>query len=166
MPLGNADQDAECRESAASAIGESLRASETIEFAGQSRSEVYGWVEKTLVAQEYGSHGKKGRGAIRAYWSKVTGLSLPQIMRLIRSYVHSGRVRARESLDLGSSPDVQKAEFVKQSTLVDLLQESRAKGVGHLENSAEDPLGQGIEVSALFRKMIPHGPGARFHFAP
>jgi hypothetical protein len=78
-----------------SQITEFLKASETIEFAGQSRAEVYGWVQKTLVAQEYARHGKKGRGAIRAYLSKVTGLSLPQITRLIRSYVETGEVTAK-----------------------------------------------------------------------
>lgn len=78
-----------------SKITEFLKASETIEFAGQSRAEVYGWVQKTLVAQEYARHGKKGRGAIRAYLSKVTGLSLPQITRLIRSYVRTGVVVAK-----------------------------------------------------------------------
>ncbi len=39
--------------------------------------------------------------------------------------------------DSGISSDAPKAELVKQSTLVDLLKESRAQGVGHLENSAE-----------------------------
>ena len=78
-----------------SQITEFLKASETIEFAGQGRTEVYGWVQKTLVAQEYARHGKKGRGAIRAYLSKVTGLSLPQITRLIRSYIETGVVAAK-----------------------------------------------------------------------
>src|SRR5579875_2281472 len=69
-----------------SQIGEFLKASEAIEFAGQTRAEVYAWVPKTLVAPEYGRQAKKTKGAIRAYLSKVTGLSLPQIARLIRSY--------------------------------------------------------------------------------
>jgi len=72
-----------------------LKASETIEFAGQSRAEVCGWVQKTLVAQEYARQGKKGRGAIRAYLSTVTGLSLPQITRLIRSHMQTGTVAAK-----------------------------------------------------------------------
>jgi hypothetical protein len=42
--------------------------------------------------------------------------------------------------DLGSSPDTPKAEFVKQSALVDFLQESRAQSVGYLENSPQHPL--------------------------
>lgn len=79
-----------------SQISEFLKASETIEFAGQGRAEVYDWVQKTLVAQEYARHGKKGRGAIRAYLSKVTGLSMAQITRLIRSYMQTGAVTAKQ----------------------------------------------------------------------
>jgi len=78
-----------------SQIAKFLKASETIEFAGQGRAEVYGWVEKTLVAQEYARQGKKRKGAIRAYLSKMTGLSLPQITRLIRSYRQTGKVVAK-----------------------------------------------------------------------
>jgi len=78
----------------ASQITDFLKGSEGIEFAGQSRAEVYGWVERTLVNQEYCRQGKKARGAIRAYLSKVTGLSLAQIARLIRAYVETGTVPA------------------------------------------------------------------------
>jgi hypothetical protein len=79
-----------------SQITEFLKASETIGVAGQRRAEVYGWVQKTLVAREYARHGKKRRGAIRAYLSKVTGLSLAQITRLIRSYIQTGAVESKE----------------------------------------------------------------------
>jgi transposase len=72
-----------------------LKGSEGIEFSGQGRAEVYGWTERMLVAQEYGKQGKRQRGAIRGYLSKVTGLSLPQVTRLIRSYVKTGTVEAK-----------------------------------------------------------------------
>jgi transposase InsO family protein len=94
-PLGNADQDAERESLSHSQIHEFLKASEGIEFAGQGRAEVYGWVERMLVHQQYQSLGKKQRGAVRAYLSKVTGLSLPQITRLIRAYVDNGTVEAK-----------------------------------------------------------------------
>jgi len=55
-----------------------LKGSETIEFQGQSRAGLYGWVQRVLVAQEYATQGKKQRGAVRAYIVKVTGLSLPR----------------------------------------------------------------------------------------
>jgi transposase InsO family protein len=78
-----------------SQITEFLKASAEIEFSGQSRPEVYAWVEKMLVDQEYQQQQKKQRGAIRAYLSKVAGLSLAQITRLIRAHARTGKVEAR-----------------------------------------------------------------------
>ena len=78
-----------------SQIHEFLKAGAGIEFAGRGRAEVYGWVERMLVHQQYQRLGKKRRGAVRAYLSKVMGLSLPRITRLIRAYVASGVVEAK-----------------------------------------------------------------------
>lgn len=69
-----------------------LSGSQPIEFSSQSRAATYKFVERVLVAQEYAVQGKKARGAIRAYLSKVTGLSLPQMTRLIRKYRQAGVV--------------------------------------------------------------------------
>jgi hypothetical protein len=66
-------------------ISQFLKLGDTIEFAGQSRAERYAFAQQLLVAQEYSRQGKKQRGAIRAYLSKMTGLSLPQTARLIQS---------------------------------------------------------------------------------
>jgi transposase InsO family protein len=77
-------------------IQEFLKGSQGVEFAGQSRAERYEFVQRVLVAQEYAAQkGKKRRGAIRAYLSKVTGLSLPQLTRLIRQYRQDGVVQAK-----------------------------------------------------------------------
>jgi len=78
-----------------SQINEFLKGSAGIEFSGQSRAEVYGWIEKMLVGQEYQQRGKKEKGAIRAYLSKVAGLSLAQVTRLIRAHAQTGRVEAK-----------------------------------------------------------------------
>jgi transposase InsO family protein len=78
-----------------SQINEFLKGSAGIEFSGQNRAEVYGWVEKMLVGQEYQQRGKKQKGAIRAYLSKVAGLSMAQITRLIRAHAQTGKVEAR-----------------------------------------------------------------------
>src|ERR1035438_7527104 len=66
-------------------ISEFLKASEGIRFAGQGRAEVYGWVQQMLVNQEYARQERKPRGAIRAYLSKVTGLSLAQISEFLKA---------------------------------------------------------------------------------
>jgi len=76
-------------------IDDFLKGSEGVHFAGQSRGEIYHWVEQALVAQQYHKLGKRQRGSIRAYLAKVTGLSLPQITRLIRQYRQTGTVRVR-----------------------------------------------------------------------
>jgi transposase InsO family protein len=76
-------------------IREFLQGSQGIEFAGQNQAERYQFVQRVLVAQEYARPGKKQRGAIRAYLSKVTGLSLPQLTRLIRQWRQNGEVKAK-----------------------------------------------------------------------
>jgi hypothetical protein len=79
-------------------IDEFLTGSDGIGFTGESRAAIYGWTERQLVAQEFSGKSKKQRGAIRRYASKVTGLILPQVTRLIRSYVQTGTVELRVSL--------------------------------------------------------------------
>lgn len=74
-------------------IREFLKGSQSIEFGGQTRTELYGFVQRVLVAQEYASQGRKQRGWIRAYLSKITGLSVPQTSRLIRKYRQEGVVQ-------------------------------------------------------------------------
>ena len=76
-------------------IGKFLDLSREMEFTGQSRAEVYDWVGRVLVAQEYAGQGKKQRGTIRAYIAKVTGRSLAQVTRLIRLYRATGKVEVK-----------------------------------------------------------------------
>lgn len=73
-------------------IGEFLKGSEELSFTAQSKEEVYGWVQRVLVAQEFGHQEKQQRGAIRAYVEKMTGLSVAQVTRLIRKYRQTGTV--------------------------------------------------------------------------
>ena len=78
-------------------IARFLQGSQAIEFSGQERAERYQFIQRVLVAQEYAVQGKKQRGAIRAYLSKVTGLSMPQMTRLIRKYRQEGVVEGAAS---------------------------------------------------------------------
>lgn len=70
-----------------------LSGSAEIEFTGQSRAERYAWMQAVLSQQQYFSLSKKDRGTVRALLSKVGGLSLPQITRLIRNYKRDGELR-------------------------------------------------------------------------
>jgi transposase InsO family protein len=76
-------------------IQEFLRSSEPIEFSSGGREERNQWVERVLVAQNYGKLGKRERGVVRAYVRKVTGLSQAQSTRLIRAFLDRGAVRSQ-----------------------------------------------------------------------
>ena len=69
-----------------------LEGSQEVEFQGGSRRERYDWIRSTLVYQEYARQSRKDKGLIRAFLSKVSGLSLPQVTRLIRQYKASGHI--------------------------------------------------------------------------
>src|SRR5271165_3644927 len=85
-------------------IDDFLNASTEIDFTGQGRREVYEWIVATLVEQEYFALRKKQRGTVRGLLSKLSGLSMPQITRLIRHYRADGelvvRSRARRRFPL------------------------------------------------------------------
>ena len=68
--------------------------SQEVRFVGEGKEEIYAWVEKVLVEQEYAAQGRKERGVVRAYLAKLTGKSMPQITRLIRQYAKTGQVCA------------------------------------------------------------------------
>ncbi len=69
-----------------------VEASEEIQFAGEKREQVYGWIERVLCEQQYARQGKAARGLLRRYIEKMTGMSRAQVTRLIGRYKASGRV--------------------------------------------------------------------------
>ena len=71
-----------------------LAGSDPVQFAGQQREEVYGWVEKTLVRHQYASLDRPGKGMVRRYLGRMTGFSRAQVTRLITGYRRTGRVKA------------------------------------------------------------------------
>ena len=74
-------------------IGRFVEASEEIRFESENRKQVYGWVERVVVAQEYAGQGKAVRGLLRRCVAKMTGLSRAQVTRLIGCYATTGRVQ-------------------------------------------------------------------------
>jgi len=71
-----------------------LAGSGEVQFAGQRREEVYGWVEQALVRHQYASLARPGKGLVRRYIARMTGLSRAQVTRLITAYRKNGRVKA------------------------------------------------------------------------
>lgn len=69
-----------------------LEGSTELELEGQSREAVYAWVRSTLIHHEYARRGRREKGLIRAFLSRVSGRSLPQITRLIRQYLGTGEI--------------------------------------------------------------------------
>ena len=70
-----------------------MAASEEFGFEANNRKEIYGWVERTLLEQEYGAQKREAKGLVRRYLGKMTGLSRAQVTRLIGCYLNSGAVK-------------------------------------------------------------------------
>lgn len=76
-------------------IREFLKASGEIEFRGQDRGEIYGWLGGLLCRHEYWVRKKEEKGLLRQYAEKVSGMSRAQITRLISRYKSDGALAAR-----------------------------------------------------------------------
>src|ERR1043165_7898768 len=74
-----------------------LDASDVVGFEGRNRQEVYGWVNRILDQQAYGKLNRSGRGLVRRYVQKITGLSRAQTTRLIGQYRRGEPVRMKAS---------------------------------------------------------------------
>ena len=72
-----------------------LEASDGLGFEGRQREEVYGWVNQTLRQQGYEDLKRSGRGLLRRYVEKMTGLSRAQTTRLITRYVQGAEVKPK-----------------------------------------------------------------------
>jgi len=72
-----------------------LEASEEVRFEGRDREEVYGWVNQTLRGQGYQDLKRSGRGLVRRYVEKMTGLSRAQTTRLITMYLEGEEVKPK-----------------------------------------------------------------------
>jgi len=72
-----------------------LEGSGEVRFQAQERQEVYVWVSRILRQQEYGRLKREGKGLLRRYLAKMTGLSRAQVTRLIGSYQRGGEVQTR-----------------------------------------------------------------------
>src|SRR5450631_4555806 len=72
-----------------------LQGSEEAVFEGRNRQEVYGWVNETLQQQRYGELKRSGRGLVKRYLGKMTGLGRAQITRLVTLYQSGEEVKRK-----------------------------------------------------------------------
>jgi transposase InsO family protein len=66
-----------------------------VKFEGRNRAEVYSWVNQMMRQQGYPELKRSGRGLVRRYLEKMTGLSRAQITRLITVYLGGEEVKAK-----------------------------------------------------------------------
>jgi transposase InsO family protein len=72
-----------------------LESSGEVNFEAQDRTELYAWVDRHLRQQDYGRLKRAGKGVIRRYVAKMTGLSRAQVTRLIQCYQRGEEVKPR-----------------------------------------------------------------------
>jgi hypothetical protein len=71
-----------------------LAGSGEVRFAGVRRADVYAWVERTVVRHEYAGLSRAGKGWVRRYRARMTGLSRARMTGLITAHRKTGRVKA------------------------------------------------------------------------
>ena len=69
-----------------------LKSSTLLAFKGQKRSEIYEWVEDTIIKFDYHALLKRDKRIIKKYLEKITGYSRAQITRLIAKQRKTGSV--------------------------------------------------------------------------
>jgi len=72
-----------------------LEASEGVGFQAQKREEVYAFVNQTLRQVKYQDLKRSGRGLVRRYVAKMTGLSRAQTTRLLTAYLKGEEVKPK-----------------------------------------------------------------------
>ena len=78
-----------------------LEGNEQVDYLPQERDGAYEFVRRTLVRIGYGRLGRSGKGAVREYLGKTTGLSRAQVTRLIAQYRATGQVADRRRTNSG-----------------------------------------------------------------
>jgi hypothetical protein len=72
-----------------------LESSEEVEFKAGNKEDLYEWVNQTLRQLDYGKLKRSGRGLVRRYVAKMTGLSRAQATRLLGMYLRGEAVRPK-----------------------------------------------------------------------
>ena len=131
-------------------IEEFLAGTSELEIEAVEGADVYSWIKRVLVGQDYHRQGKKGRGRLRRYIMGVSGRSRAQVNRLIRqdngdrwvTFCHSGRFRGSE----------QEKQEMKCSGRQKLRKADRCKSHTGVRN-----VDAGAEPTALNRILSRHG---------
>jgi hypothetical protein len=72
-----------------------LAGSGEIHFEAKGQADLYGWIARTLREQGYKGLPKPGKGLVKRYISKMTGLGRAQVTRLVSQYAETGEVKPK-----------------------------------------------------------------------
>jgi transposase InsO family protein len=72
-----------------------LETSDEVEFKAGNKEDLYEWVNQTLRQMDYRKLKRNGRGLVRRYVCKMTGLSRAQATRLLGMYLRGEEVRPK-----------------------------------------------------------------------
>jgi len=70
-----------------------LESSRELAFKGASRVERYGWIEEVLARLDYFHLGKKGKGLVKSYIKRMSGISRAQVTRLVSRQFKVGAIK-------------------------------------------------------------------------
>lgn len=70
-----------------------LASSRELEFKGAGRVERYGWIEEVLARLDYFRLGKKGKGLVKSYLERMSGISRAQVTRLVSRQFKVGAIK-------------------------------------------------------------------------
>ena len=70
-------------------------ASDSVEFKARNKGEMYDWVSQTLRDLHFRNLKRSGRGLVRRYVAKMTGLSRSQTTRLLAAYIRGEGVKPK-----------------------------------------------------------------------
>ena len=74
-------------------VQEVLGSSQELAFKGVGRQERYSWIESVLKRFDYFRLGRKGKGLLKAYLQRLSGLSRAQLTRLVARKLTEGTIR-------------------------------------------------------------------------
>src|ERR1019366_2917736 len=70
-----------------------LGSSQELEFKGTNQAERYVWIEEVLARFDYFRLGKKGKGQVKSYLERMTGISRAQVTRLVSRQFKVGSIK-------------------------------------------------------------------------
>jgi hypothetical protein len=74
-------------------VAEVLKSSQSIAFKGLSREQLYRWIEAVLKRFDYFELKRRGKGLVKAYLQRLSGLSRAQATRLVLKCLLDGAIR-------------------------------------------------------------------------